>query len=658
MTSVVITVVPGSNTAHFKGYITSSGVPVSNPSPLFEGPTGSIIGGAPVNGATFNAGVVDSAGNAALYIVMAGTQPQDLFDSVIVTSDISPKTFATLAATFTQSGGFTQWAWSATGLSFGTFTQNTHYPWTFSWQAPAGFGDIPDPDAWEDANDKIPPAAFNNVPPNTNYPQNGDGRYWFAVNAHSPLGVIQNFIGDPDYFTGTASFQYSINQVANDSSNLFIAYSTDGVTYTDVQIGPNRQHHGGLISGRVDIDLTGATGLFLQVFTTGGTSSPTATAWQVAVAITRNSNEGIHWDNPDPFDPINYNGEVGDTIVPTATLAQLRARIITRLNFKTLLNEVPGMTLEALQTYLMQRLGFAAQAASPPPGMADMLTAIINESQQGLYRRYAQDGYNDAAPTLLVNPTDALTLDNFAVQVNAVAIAKAHYGQPDARMFANQYETYLKELMQRSPPTLKLIVNDALTSAQTWLYKEYTALHTRRFFRWKVNPGQRFYSMKDNDENVLADFNLDPTKTIEWVGIQDSRNVWYPLIEGIPPQLYTMITKPWRPARYTIRAAIELYPAPDQTYWLWVRGHFGLQSFVNDSDNTTIDSELVFLHALALCKKHYNQPDADTIEAQSERYRARLIAGTHATAHYVPGTVAVPPAVRPTLVQFQDNQGG
>jgi hypothetical protein len=164
--------------------------------------------------------------------------------------------------------------------------------------------------------------------------------------------------------------------------------------------------------------------------------------------------------------------------------------------------------------------------------------------------------------------------------------------------------------------------------------------------------------MLDNDENVLADFNLDPTKTIEWVGIQDSRNVWYPLIEGIPPQLYTMITKPWRPARYTIRAAIELYPAPDQTYWLWVRGHFGLQSFTQDSDNTTIDSELVFLHALALAKAHYNQPDSKIIEAQSERYRARLIAGTHATAHYVPGTVAVPPAVRPTLVQYQDNQGG
>jgi len=134
--------------------------------------------------------------------------------------------------------------------------------------------------------------------------------------------------------------------------------------------------------------------------------------------------------------------------------------------------------------------------------------------------------------------------------------------------------------------------------------------------------------------------------------------VWYPLIEGIPPQLYTMITKPWRPARYDIRQAIEVYPAPDQTYWLWMRANFGLLQFAADSDVTTIDSELVYLHALALAKAHYGQPDANNIEALSNTYRGELIAGTHKTAHYIPGTIAVPPAVRPTLIQYQDNQGG
>jgi hypothetical protein len=190
------------------------------------------------------------------------------------------------------------------------------------------------------------------------------------------------------------------------------------------------------------------------------------------------------------------------------------------------------------------------------------------------------------------------------------------------------------------PPGMASFINNKLLGAQNYLYRRYTALHTIRYFRWQVIPGQRFYSLKDNDEDVLANYHMDPAKTIEWVGMQDSRNVWYPLIEGIPPQLYTMIDKPWRPARYAIRQAIELYPTPDQTYWLWMRAHFGLLSFSNDSDQTTIDSELVYLLALANAKAHYGQPDANNIASQANAYRGELIAGTHKTAHYIPATVA------------------
>ncbi len=202
------------------------------------------------------------------------------------------------------------------------------------------------------------------------------------------------------------------------------------------------------------------------------------------------------------------------------------------------------------------------------------------------------------------------------------------------------------------------LVNDFLESAQTYLYRRYLQLHTKRLFRWKINPGQRFYSIKDSDENATEGVLMDYAKTVEWVGIQDSRNVWYPMIQGIPPQLYTMITKPWRPARYEIRGGIEIYPTPDQTYWLWIKGHFGLMPFSLDENSTTIDSELVFLHALANAKAHYGQPDASNVEAQANAYRAELVASTHQTAHYLPGTIAVPPAVRPTLIQFDANSGG
>jgi hypothetical protein len=601
----------------------------------------------------------------------------------------------------------------------------------------------------------------------------GDGRYYWSGNAAGIVGgAAINFVGDPRYLTGTCALTWSILQAATDGSKPQIVYNT-GAGAVTTAIGSSGSPQAIVNeSGQIDINLASVTGIQVNVTSTGGTVTTGALPWIVAVAITRNANESLPWDFANPFDPVAYNPSITDNNgYPSSTLLQLRTRIINRLGFIPpnpvdatatftqlqarvtarcgfipLLAEVPGLTLLQMQTYLMNRLGFANQASNPPPGMAATLTAIINEAQQGLYRRYTQGGYADAAPALLVNSTDTLTLDNLAVQLLACATAKVHYGQPDGQVIGNQYETYLKELMARTPPNLTAvlkqninsaiqtiwrryayevngvittaapaqlvagsdvcpidalavellasaltkgiygqkdaayvaqevetyltetlkrqppnivaIVNDLLLSAQTYLYRRYTALHTKRLFRWKVNPGQRFYGLTDNDENVLANYHMDPNKTIEWVGIQDSRNVWYPLIEGIPPQLFTMITKPWRPARYKIGQAIELYPAPDQTYWLWIRAHFGLMSFVNDTDTTTLDSELVFLQALATAKAHYGQADAATVAAEAGNYRKELIAGTHATAHYIPGTIAVPPAVRPTLIGYQDNQSG
>lgn len=410
-----------------------------------------------------------------------------------------------------------------------------------------GQGDVTDPNAWQDVALNVPPAEYSNVPYNVNFPLNGDGRYWFETNtfATNTSGPI-TFIGDPKFIaTGSVNLQWSVVQVSNDGSIPQLAYTTSGSAWSTATLSSAGAQHGGIQNGQIIVPLNTLAStsiLKLQVYSTGGISSASAPAYQVAVAITRNQNEGLAWDSPSAFNPIEYNAAVVDNVVPTATLTSLGVRILIRL-------------------------GFANQATNPPPGM-------------------------------------------------------------------------------------QLLINDFLTSAQTFLYKRYMQLHTKRLFRWKVNPGQRFYSLKDNDENVLENVNLDPTKCIEWAGIQDTRNVWYPLVQGIPPQLYTMITKPWRPSRYELRGAIEVYPMPDQTYFLWMRAHFGLRPFVNPTDTTTIDSELVFLHALANAKAHYGQPDANNIESQANAYRAELVAASHQTAHYLPGTIAVPPAVRPTLIGF------
>lgn len=485
-----------------------------------------------------------------------------VWDHIEVESDVGTiyVTSANIAYA-TSLGGFQGWYNNGVKVISGgvAWTVGSSYTVTF-YTAPGpipGQGDITNPGAWEDANNNIPPLAFQNVPLTVNFPLNGDGRYWFTPYSFAPNPPIQTFIGDPTFLTDTIALQSSIVQAATDGSFLFIAYSLDnGVTYIQQQLGPSLQSAPGsqngpagksLLSNQLVITLIGGAGLIIKVFTTGGTPNVNAKTWQVAIAITRNVNERIAWDYPNPFNPISYNCECTDDVVPTETLLQLRTDILVEL-------------------------GFASQVANPPPGMAALVNSWLNRGQKYLYRRYAQ-------------------------------------------------------------------------------------LHTRRMFRWKVNPGQRFYSLKDNDEDVLCNFQMDPMKQIEWAGIQDSRNVWYPLVEGIEPQLYTMIDKPWRPARYEIRQCIELYPAPDQTYWLWMKAHFGLMALVGDTDKTTIDATLLFLHTLSIAKAHYGKPDANNIQAMANAYRKELIAGTHGTKRYVPGSVTVPPAVRPTLIHFQGNAG-
>lgn len=376
-----------------------------------------------------------------------------------------------------------------------------------------------------------------------------DGRYYWYVNAAAPAGIPIVFVGDPSTLIDTMALTWQIQQAATDGSVPAIQYSLDGgVTFTTVSIGSANSPQAAINeSGKINVALVGATGIIINCIAQGGSVVVGALTANVAVAITRNELEPPVFDQPNPFNPLAYNPDRFDGITPNGSY--------------------PAQTLGVLRSRILTRLGFANQAANPPPGMA-------------------------------------------------------------------------------------ALVNEFLISAQAFMWRKYPTLQTRRMFRWKLIPGQRFYSLLDNDEQILSNYHMDPNKQIIWVGIQDTRNVWYPIVKGIPPQLYTTLQNPWRPSRYDITSAIEVYPAPDQEYFLWMRANFGLLSFAADGDYCTIDSELLFLHALANAKAHYGQPDAANIEAQMKDYRGELVAATHATGHYIPGTKQVPPAVRPTLITF------
>lgn len=183
------------------------------------------------------------------------------------------------------------------------------------------------------------------------------------------------------------------------------------------------------------------------------------------------------------------------------------------------------------------------------------------------------------------------------------------------------------------PPGMADLLNSFLTEAQELLYRRYDVLRTERFYSWSLQTGVRMYDLDANDETCTK--RIDPRK-VTWVGVVRD-NIWYPLICGIPPELYSHTQTGW-PQRYEIRQCIEVWPEPDETAGnLVIKGHFGLEAFAADTDKTTIDDRLVFLLALANAKAHYGRPDAGNYVSQLETMMQNLVAGSHQTRRYIPG---------------------
>ena len=188
------------------------------------------------------------------------------------------------------------------------------------------------------------------------------------------------------------------------------------------------------------------------------------------------------------------------------------------------------------------------------------------------------------------------------------------------------------------PPGMAALLDSFLRGAQESLYRRYDVLRTERFFSWPLTVGVRKYDLPANAEQTdpqPCTKKLDPRK-LTWVGIERD-GVWVALAQGIAPETYSYGVTGW-PQRYEIRQCIEIWPVPEATIGkLIIKGRFGLEAFTLDADRVTIDSEPVFLLALANAKAHYRQPDANNYVAQLETMLQNLVAGSHGTARYVPG---------------------
>lgn len=194
------------------------------------------------------------------------------------------------------------------------------------------------------------------------------------------------------------------------------------------------------------------------------------------------------------------------------------------------------------------------------------------------------------------------------------------------------------------PPGMADLTRFLLNQAQDLLWLRYKEVRGERFFAWQMVPGLRYYGIADGDD-ACAGFSLDPKK-ITWVGFEDLNKTWVQLIEGIPPEFYTRAqTTPGWPSHYEIRSCIEVFPAPQAAYTLWVKGNFDKGPLVSDVNRTTIDDSAVLWYALGLSGRGTMAGDVGKGMAL-QRIRD-ITAGQKNTARYVPAPGGLLPPMTP-----------
>lgn len=293
----------------------------------------------------------------------------------------------------------------------------------------------------------------------------------------------------------------------------------------------------------------------------------------------------------------------------------------------------------------------------PLATLAATATEYLDQSAQPstAYTYRVQGTYSNVGFPLVVNTADqTVTTPDMTDEFNCDCTLVSNYATLAELRTRMLIRLGYPNQAANPPPGMLLSVDEYLRGAQKSIYRQLqrAALRTERFFRWTMVPGLRYYGIADSEGT--CDLVLDPYK-VTWVGFEDLNQAWYRLDEGIPPEYYTRanISFGW-PTRYEIRSCIEIFPAPQAAYTLWIKGDFGLAPLIAPTDRCTIDDEAVFLLALGNMKADRGAKDAQLVLKQASNYASGLVAGAHGTKRYVPRSATENPLTPPKFLPLGD----
>jgi hypothetical protein len=157
------------------------------------------------------------------------------------------------------------------------------------------------------------------------------------------------------------------------------------------------------------------------------------------------------------------------------------------------------------------------------------------------------------------------------------------------------------------------LIDSMIRSAQFQLYQQFEWLELKKVVERTTGTEQQFYDYPADcePENIVS-------ISIGYSGRMTT------LMEGIS-NTDLGFDIGGEPRKYERRDQIELWPVPQtNAYTLRIEYIKSLNALNNNDDRTTINSEMVFLHALTNAKAHYRQPDAESYSSQLDALLAKL----------------------------------
>lgn len=269
-------------------------------------------------------------------------------------------------------------------------------------------------------------------------------------------------------------------------------------------------------------------------------------------------------------------------------------------------------TLASLRNELMVRLGFAAMVGNPPPGMTELLNSFLQDAQEQLHTHYA-------------------VMRNERWWGWQATAGKRFYDVPiDCTKYLDVRRVTAAFVADNGGRVLtKWVSSTALALGSYIIPRTYNG------FEYEVTVAGTTAATEPVWPTTLGATVVSGTVTFTCRERAESR--WYELRAGIDPHEYSRDTITLRPQRYELREYLEIFPAPDQAYIVWLKGHLGVRPFAADTDPCTVDARPLFLFALANAKAHYGQPDARRYDDQVTLMKRKLVAGSHGTKRYIPG---------------------